>query len=96
MGLCQVDRSLRLGCGETGFDSIKEHPFFVGVDWNIVTREMISPPVVPTVRSEGDSANFDYYDEEDPELVVNMLNVQQRNAFRQIDLVLGRVKGQQA
>jgi serine/threonine protein kinase len=41
------DPALRLGCGARGVDEIKEHPFFSGIDWAIVSKKHIVPPFVP-------------------------------------------------
>lgn len=35
----------RIGCGPTGADEIKAHPYFAGVDWDIVTACKIPSPL---------------------------------------------------
>lgn len=85
------DRGMRLGCGEHGFQDVKFHPFFKGIDWNSANRELVSPPVMPTVITNSDTSNYDYYDEMEPE-DVNELILSDRVAFNDLDTVLGRKK----
>lgn len=84
-----IDREQRLGCGS--FDQVRSHPFFKGVDWHSAFRELIVPPLVPTVLSEGDSANYDFYPEETLEEPAN-LSQEERQLFQSIDEILDRPK----
>jgi len=61
-GFLRSDRRSRLGCDS--FNSVRGHVFFKGIDWNSAAQELIVPPFAPTVTSEGDSSNYDYYPEE--------------------------------
>jgi serine/threonine protein kinase len=83
------DRLQRLG--SSNFEQVKSHAFFKGVDWNSAFRELLVPPMVPTVLSEGDSSNFDFYPEEALEEPANMTN-EERNLFYTIDEILDRPK----
>ena len=63
----QRDIDKRLGCRGNGADELKEHPFFIGVDWNIVYQQKYPPPLIPP-RGEVNAADaFDIgsFDEED-------------------------------
>jgi protein kinase X len=49
---------------KNGPEDIKRHKWFKGIDWDIVTQRKLQPPIVPKVNHEGDTRNFDKYDEE--------------------------------
>jgi len=44
------------------FDQIKSHPFFASIDWEKL--QDMEPPIVPNVKSEDDTQNFDEFEEE--------------------------------
>lgn len=47
--LCRLlnkDPSNRLGCGEGGWDEIKRHPFFEGIEWTEISN--MKPPYIPS------------------------------------------------
>ena len=57
----------RVGCRGSGADELKEHPFFEGIDWNVVYQQKYPPPLIPP-RGEVNAADaFDIgsFDEED-------------------------------
>lgn len=83
------DRVHRLGCHS--FDQVRNHAFFKGVDWQSAFRELIVPPMIPTVISDGDSANYDFYPEETIEEPAN-LSQNERLLFQSIDEILDRPK----
>lgn len=58
------DRTKRLGTMKNGPEDIKRHKWFKAIDWEIVTQRKLQPPIVPKVNHEGDTRNFDKYDEE--------------------------------
>ena len=63
----QRDIDKRLGCRGNGAEELKEHPFFIGVDWSIVYQQKYPPPLIPP-RGEVNAADaFDIgsFDEED-------------------------------
>ncbi|KAI0403533.1 kinase-like domain-containing protein [Xylaria palmicola] len=62
---CTVDRSKRLGNISGGASQVKAHPFFHGVDWEMLYSQKIPPPVKPNVRYPGDAQCFDVYPEDD-------------------------------
>jgi serine/threonine protein kinase len=87
--LLTTDVTQRLGCGN--FDQIKYHSFFKGIDWNSGFQELIVPPIAPTVTTEGDTANYDFYPEEVTEEAAN-LTLEEREMFHSINEILDRGK----
>jgi len=86
-------RYRRLGCTTSlPIDSLKKHSYFSGIDWNSAEKMLIVPPYIPTILSEGDTSNFDYYPEETVESVSN-LSSDERTAFAELDLILDRPVG---
>lgn len=65
--LLTADRSKRLGTLRGGSEDIKRHKFFRGVDFGTLAKKQIAPPIVPVVKSAGDTSNFDDYSDEDVE-----------------------------
>ncbi|KAG8200190.1 hypothetical protein JTE90_024973 [Oedothorax gibbosus] len=66
-GLLQRDVDKRLGCKAQGADEVKDHPFFTGIDWQLVYLQKYPPPLIPP-RGEVNAADaFDIgsFDEED-------------------------------
>ncbi|KAL1123727.1 hypothetical protein AAG570_001500 [Ranatra chinensis] len=59
------DRTKRLGNMKNGAEDIKRHRWFKSVDWQDVIRRRMKPPIVPRVRYDGDTHNFDDYPETD-------------------------------
>ncbi|XP_071798516.1 cAMP-dependent protein kinase catalytic subunit PRKX-like [Asterias amurensis] len=62
--LLVIDRTKRIGCLVNGSEDIKNHDWFVGTDWDTVRRRQLKPPVVPTVSHDGDTQNFDKYEDD--------------------------------
>ena len=48
-------------------EDIKKHKWFKGFDWNALINLAMTPPIVPELRGEGDTGNFDQYPESDEE-----------------------------
>ncbi|WZN62896.1 cAMP-dependent protein kinase [Chloropicon roscoffensis] len=59
--LLQSDRTKRLGCLKNGAEDIKKHKWFKGYDWVSLNQQAQQPPIVPNVKGEGDTQNFDKY-----------------------------------
>jgi len=38
---------------------IKQHPFFQGIDWDLLLLKKVVPPWVPEVKGEDDTRNID-------------------------------------
>ncbi len=58
------DRTKRIGSMKNGVEDIKRHKWFKGIDWEAVTQKKLIPPIVPKVSHDGDTKNFDKYDED--------------------------------
>lgn len=67
--LLASDRTRRLGNLKGGADDVKKHKFFRNIDWDALLERRTKAPLVITVKGEGDSSNFEEY-EEVPEEVV--------------------------
>ncbi|XP_055535412.1 cAMP-dependent protein kinase catalytic subunit PRKX [Wyeomyia smithii] len=63
--LLVLDRTKRLGNMKNGADDIKRHRWFKHLDWDIVIKRQLKPPLVPKFVNEGDTSNFDDYPETD-------------------------------
>lgn len=59
--LLSVDAKVRLGASSA--DEVKRHAWFVDCDWRLVYERALRPPLVPTIHHDGDTGNFDSYDE---------------------------------
>ncbi|XP_053503069.1 rho-associated protein kinase 2 isoform X2 [Ictalurus furcatus] len=57
-----TDRDVRLG--RTGVEEIKRHPFFKNDQWTFDTIRDTMAPVVPELRNEIDTSNFDDIEDE--------------------------------
>ncbi|KAH6585139.1 hypothetical protein BASA61_007062 [Batrachochytrium salamandrivorans] len=58
-GLIDRDPKRRLGAGPQDAEEIKNHPYFLDVDWNQLLKRRVRPPFKPMVVSELDTTNFD-------------------------------------
>ena len=58
------DRTKRLGTMKNGSEDVKRHKWFRGIEWDTVPELRLKPPIVPKVSHEGDTKNFDKYDED--------------------------------
>jgi hypothetical protein len=63
----KINRGSRLGCTSGGFNSIQKHKFFKEIDWPSCRLELITPPMIPTIVTDGDTGNFDIFPPEGPE-----------------------------
>ncbi|ETN68144.1 camp-dependent protein kinase catalytic subunit [Anopheles darlingi] len=65
--LLVLDRTKRLGNMKNGAEDVKRHRWFKHLDWNVVIRKQLKPPIVPkfVVDGDGDTSNFDDYPETD-------------------------------
>lgn len=48
--LLDVSPKSRLGAKPGGVEDIKKHPFFAGIDWNLLEQKHVLPPFVPVVN----------------------------------------------
>lgn len=44
------DDSTRLGCGSCAWASVAAHPWFAGIDWDLVEARVMPPPMAPGAR----------------------------------------------
>eukprot|EP01115_Flamella_aegyptia_P001503 TRINITY_DN124955_c1_g2_i1.p1 TRINITY_DN124955_c1_g2~~TRINITY_DN124955_c1_g2_i1.p1 ORF type:complete len:134 (-),score=34.94 TRINITY_DN124955_c1_g2_i1:45-419(-) len=63
--LLAKDRTKRLGNLRDGATDVKKHKFFRGIDWDALANKQVKAPLVPDTDHEGDSINFEEYDEPD-------------------------------
>ena len=57
-GLLNRNPKHRLGAIDDA-EELKRHPFFADIDWEALTRKLITPPFKPKLKSETDTSNFD-------------------------------------
>jgi len=87
--LLVIDRTSRLGSGFGGVRKLQQQAFFKGVSWDSVSKKLTVPPFVPTLKSDGDTCNYDFYPEEATEEIGN-LNQSERAMFEEFDRILDR------
>lgn len=46
-----------------GAEDVKRHPWFHGVDWDMLLQRRLRAPIVPLQQRAGDSSNFEKYDD---------------------------------
>jgi hypothetical protein len=63
--MLQKDRSKRMGA-KRDFAEVKEHPFFLAIDWEKLLRREVKPPFSPRVK---DAMDISYIDREFTEQV---------------------------
>ena len=89
-GFLHVNKNSRVGyTHKYGFEPVKKCAYFKGVDWESAKDKLIVPIVLPTVQSDGDTSNFDFYEEEAVEEVSNLKSAD-RELFHEFDRILGR------
>ncbi|XP_059485343.1 ribosomal protein S6 kinase alpha-5-like isoform X2 [Neocloeon triangulifer] len=52
------DPRKRLGGGPSDADELKQHPFFEGMDWELLSKKAIPAPFIPKLTNELDTSNF--------------------------------------
>lgn len=57
-GLLQVEVTNRLGGTALGSDEIKFHPYFEGIDWDMVSRNLYEAPLIPGGGEDTDEDGF--------------------------------------
>lgn len=61
--LLTSDLTKRYGNLKGGVGDIKRHRWFADVDWRKLRKQEVAPPIVPVIKYEGDTSNFDHYEE---------------------------------
>jgi len=59
-GLLTRDPTKRLGSGPTDADEIRNHSFFLEINWNKLARGEVTPPFVPKIKNSLDTSQFDH------------------------------------
>ncbi len=59
--LLQADLSKRYGNLKRGALDVKDHRFFLKINWKLLLQKKIEAPYKPEVSSEGDTSNFGHY-----------------------------------
>lgn len=62
--LLAPDRTRRFGNMRDGTLDLKKHRFFKGIDWEALYKKQVAAPIVPEADHEGDTVNFEDYDDE--------------------------------
>jgi len=57
-GLLNRNPQHRLGA-KNDAEELMAHPFFADVDWNALSKKLLTPPFKPKLKSELDTSNFD-------------------------------------
>lgn len=57
-GLLNRNAKHRLGANEDA-EELKRHPFFNDIDWDALSKKLITPPFKPSLKSETDVSYFD-------------------------------------
>ena len=58
------DRTKRLGTMKNGSEDIKRHKWYKAIEWEHVVQKKLQPPIIPKVNHDGDTKNFDRYEED--------------------------------
>ncbi|KAJ2058343.1 hypothetical protein GGI17_005119 [Coemansia sp. S146] len=78
-GFLHKDPAQRLGCGPSGLDSVKAHPFFAAINWDALELKLADPPFVPNAEQ----SNFDIsHDLEEMLLEPEPLDARKRVAMK--------------
>lgn len=60
--LLQVNPERRLGTA--GAREVRQHPWFVRMDWQMLEAKKLRAPIVPTLADSTDTSNFDNFDQQ--------------------------------
>jgi len=66
--LLQHKPTKRLGVLNGGAKDIKRHPWFKNFDWDRLITKQLKPPIIPKIKSNCDTSNFDDYPDEQHEV----------------------------
>jgi serine/threonine protein kinase len=62
--LLTTDLTKRFGNLKNGVNDIKSHKWFAAIDWVKLVELQITPPYIPSVKGDGDTSQFDKYEED--------------------------------
>ena len=57
--LLDLDPKKRIGAGNKGFDNLKKHKYFEGINWDDLEKKKITPPFIPNIDGPFDLKYFD-------------------------------------
>uniref|UniRef100_A0A6G1SNS5 Rho-associated protein kinase let-502 n=1 Tax=Aceria tosichella TaxID=561515 RepID=A0A6G1SNS5_9ACAR len=80
-----TDQTERLG--KNGVDEIKEHPFFKNESWTFDNIHTSVPPVIPDLKSDDDTSNFDDIEDNDGNMEDNCFPIPKAFAGDQLPFV---------
>ncbi|KAF2074596.1 hypothetical protein CYY_004103 [Polysphondylium violaceum] len=63
--LLTADRTRRLGALKDGAMDVKNHRWFADINWESLYNRTIPGPFIPNIQHQGDSSNFELYEEEE-------------------------------
>uniref|UniRef100_A0A914E8L4 G protein-coupled receptor kinase n=1 Tax=Acrobeloides nanus TaxID=290746 RepID=A0A914E8L4_9BILA len=87
-GLLKRDVHERTGCRGRGADELKEHPYFKGVDWQVVFLRRMPPPLIPP-RGEVNAADaFDIGNFDDDEVKGVKLNDTDSELYKNFNIII--------
>ena len=78
------DRTHRLGCTKGGGESVREHKWFSGLDWDALAAGRVEAPFVPKLSGRGDTSQFEAYPDS-PEDRSPPLTAEQQELFEGIE-----------
>lgn len=73
--LLTPDRTRRLGNLSGGSDDVKNHYWFHGVQWDLLSAGKIRAPIIPRIRSPDDTCNYADYQDADPDSMPGMIGL---------------------
>jgi len=57
--LLDLDPKKRIGAGNKGFENLKKHKYFEGINWDDLEKKKITPPFIPNIDGPFDLKYFD-------------------------------------
>jgi beta-adrenergic-receptor kinase len=87
-GLLKRDVHERLGCRGKGAEEIKDHPYFKGVDWQVIYLRRMAPPLIPP-RGEVNAADaFDIGNFDDDEVKGVKLGESDSELYKNFNIII--------
>ena len=67
--LLKTYQSKRMGRTRGGTSTVMKHKWFSGFNWDALLAKKLDVPIKPVVKNAEDASNFDYYAEDDSDIV---------------------------